>query len=73
MVMRRLAMRTAVVLVGGAVGLAVSAGPAAADPSEQELLRLQRSLQERAETAALVSELARLRHESTKAIIENMR
>ena len=63
----------AVVLVGGGVGLTLSGGPASADTSDQERLVLQERLQRQAEMAALLSEVARVRHETAMSVINNIR
>lgn len=84
----RIVIRATAVVVGGLVGLVVIAGPAAADtpltPEERALLAqldssdqkrflLQQGIQEKAELAALLSDLARLRHETAMSIINNIR
>lgn len=88
MLMRRLATKAAVMLVGGIVGLAMFAGPAAAetsltaeerallaqmDPSDRARFVLQKRIQQNSERAALLSELAKLRHETAISIISNIR
>jgi hypothetical protein len=88
MPIRRLVTRAVVMVAGGSLGLAVFAGPAAADPSmtpeerallaqldpsDQQRILLQKRIQENAETAALLSELARLRHETAVSTINNIR
>ena len=82
------AIKAAAVLVGFLVGSAIFAGPAAAetpltdeerallaqvDPSDQQRFELQERIQENAELAALLSELAKQRHETAKSIIDNIR
>jgi hypothetical protein len=77
-----------IVVAGVAIGLSVSAGPAAAgetlssdekamlalmSPSDRARYVLQERIQERAEMAALLSQLQSLRHETAMSAIDNIR
>jgi hypothetical protein len=77
-----------IVVAGVAIGLSVSAGPAAAgetlssdekamlalmSPSDRARYVLQERIQERAEMAALLSQLQSLRHETAISAIDNIR
>jgi hypothetical protein len=77
-----------IVVAGVAIGLPVSAGPAAAgetlssdekamlalmSPSDRARYVLQERIQERAEMAALLSQLQSLRHETAISAIDNIR
>jgi hypothetical protein len=77
-----------IVVAGVAIGLSVSAGPAAAgetlssdekamlalmSPSDRARYVLQERIQERAEMAALLSQLQSLRHDTAMSAIDNIR
>lgn len=76
------------IVAGAAVGLAVLAGPAAADgtlsndeeamlalmdPSDRARYVLQARIQEKAEMAALLTQLQSHRHEAALSVINNLR
>ena len=76
------------VVGGAAVGVAVLAGPAAAegtlyseekamlalmDPSDRARYDLQARIQEQAQMAALLTQLQSLRHETALSVINNIR
>ena len=81
-------VRGLTVVAGAAVGLAVLAGPAAADgtlsndeqamlalmdPSDRARYVLQARIQEQAEMAALLTQLQSHRHEAALSVINNVR
>ena len=88
MTAQRLLAKGLIVVAGVAIGLSVSAGPAAAgetlssdekamlalmSPSDRARYVLQERIQERAETAALLSQLQSLRHDTAMSAIDNIR
>jgi hypothetical protein len=88
MTAQRLMAKGLIVVAGVVVGLSVSAGPAAAgetlssdekamlalmSPSDRARYVLQERIQERAETAALLSQLQSLRHDTAMSAIDNIR
>lgn len=88
MTAQRLMAKGLIVVAGVAIGLSVSAGPAAAgetlssdekamlalmSPSDRARYVLQERIQERAEMAALLSQLQSLRHETAMSAIDNIR
>ena len=88
MTAQRLTAKGLIVVAGVAIGLSVSAGPAAAgetlssdekamlalmSPSDRARYVLQERIQERAEMAALLSQLQSLRHETAMSAIDNIR
>ena len=88
MTAQRLMARGLIVVAGVAIGLSVSAGPAAAgetlssdekamlalmSPSDRARYVLQERIQERAEMAALLSQLQSLRHDTAMSAIDNIR
>ena len=88
MTAQRLMAKGLIVVSGVAIGLSVSAGPAAAgetlssdekamlalmSPSDRARYVLQERIQERAETAALLSQLQSLRHDTAMSAIDNIR
>ena len=88
MTAQRLMAKGLIVVAGVAIGLSVSAGPAAAgetlssdekamlalmSPSDRARYVLQERIQERAETAALLSQLQSLRHDTAMSAIDNIR
>ena len=88
MTAQRLMAKGLIVVAGVVIGLSVSAGPAAAgetlssdekamlalmSPSDRARYVLQERIQERAEMAALLSQLQSLRHETAMSAIDNIR
>ncbi len=88
MTAQRLMAKGLIVVAGVAIGLSVSAGPAAAgetsssdekamlalmSPSDRARYVLQERIQERAEMAALLSQLQSLRHDTAMSAIDNIR
>jgi len=88
MTAQRLMAKGLIVVAGVVIGLSVSAGPAAAgetlssdekamlalmSPSDRARYVLQERIQERAETAALLSQLQSLRHDTAMSAIDNIR
>jgi hypothetical protein len=84
MTAQRLMAKGLIVVAGVVIGLSVSAGPAAAGETlssdEKAMLALMSPsdraryvLQERAETAALLSQLQSLRHDTAMSAIDNIR
>ena len=88
MTAQRLLAKRLIVVAGVAIGLSVSVGPAAAgetlssdekamlalmSPSDRARYVLQERIQERAEMAALLSQLQSLRHETAMSAIDNIR
>ena len=88
MTAQRLMAKGLIVVAGVVIGLSVSAGPAAAgetlssdekamlalmSPSDRARYVLQERIQEKAETAALLSQLQSLRHDTAMSAIDNIR